>query len=300
MLPTFIVIGAQKAGTSSLWEYLNEHPDVFVTLDKEPKFFVKERGWERGLLWYEGLFDTAGAAKARGEFSTDYTCFPIYSGVPARMASLVPDVKLIYLMRNPLERMRSAYAYGLWQGTETRTIGEALRVDARYHIQSQYALQIEQYADRFSPSQMLFVTSEDLRQQRRETMSRIFSFIGVDPTFVPANLVEDFNTAQGRTRPRPWARHLGDAIIKTHLDEHMPSSLESVIGRIGNHALARTDIHPSDVEVPDDLADALVRYLRHDLASLRNFMGPSFDCWGLSEPTALRSPSLQQESQLGT
>lgn len=298
MLPTFIVIGAQKAGTSSLWQYLNDHPEVFVTIDKEPKFFVKERAWERGLPWYEGLFDNAGTAKARGEFSTDYTCFPIYSGVPARMALIVPDVKLIYILRNPLERMRSAYAYGLWQGTETRRIEEALLVDSRYHIQSQYALQIEQYAEYFSPSQMLLVTSENLRLQRRETMSRIFSFIGVDPTFVPANLIEDFNTAQGRTRPRAWARLLGDAIIRTHLDEHMPSSMESVIGRIGNHALARSNICPTDVEVPDDLADSLVRYLRNDLESLRNWMGPSFDCWGLSEPTAPSSPYQQQESQL--
>ncbi len=296
MLPTFIVIGAQKAGTSSLWEYLNDHPEVFVTLDKEPKFFVKERAWGRGLPWYEGLFDKAGAAKARGEFSTDYSCFPIYSGVPARMASLIPDVKLIYLMRNPLERMRSAYAYGLWAGSEARPIEEALLVDSRYHIQSQYALQIEQYAEYFPPSQMLFVTSEDLRQQRRETMSRIFSFIGVDPTFVPANLIEDFNTAQGRTRPRPWARLLGDAIIRTHLDEHMPPSVESVIGRIGNHALARSDISPTDVAVPDDLASSLVRYLRNDLESLRNWMGPSFDCWGLSESPDRSSPDQQQES----
>ncbi|MDE3085339.1 MAG: sulfotransferase domain-containing protein [Acidobacteriota bacterium] len=111
MLPTFIVIGARKSGTSSLWEYLKGHPGIFVPEEeKEPKFFVEERGWGAGLEWYEGLFAGAREDQARGELSTDYTAFPLYTGVPARMKALLPDVRLVYVMRDPIEHLRSAYA----------------------------------------------------------------------------------------------------------------------------------------------------------------------------------------------
>src|SRR5437016_1007207 len=108
-MPSFIVIGAQKAGTTSLDSYLRTHPQVAMSSVKETNFFVEERAWGKGRRWYEGLFDAAGTATAVGEASPTYSMFPLFAGVPERMARLLPEARLIYLVRDPIERIRSAY-----------------------------------------------------------------------------------------------------------------------------------------------------------------------------------------------
>ena len=281
MLPTFIVIGARKSGTSSLWRYMQGHPQVYVPeYEKEPKYFVEERGWSLGQAWYEGLFAGAGDALARGEFSTDYTVFPLYAGVPARIKALIPDVRLIYIMRDPIEHLRSAYSYSLWDGWESRPIRDALLLDARYVYECRYALQIEQYLDHFPRSQLLLLTSEELRSNRQETMRRIFSFVGVDPEVTPSNLKEEHNVSEGRRVPRQWARTVGNVLIRSGLDRRLPRSLE----RVNRGPLFARQVRPEELVIDDDLRARLVAYLRSDLEALRGIMGPSFDCWGLLGP----------------
>jgi len=277
VLPTFIVIGARKSGTSSMWRYMATHPEVFVpTEEKEPKYFVEERGWPLGQQWYESLFAEAGDAKARGEFSTDYTAFPLYAGVPKRMAALLPDVRLIYVMRNPIDHMRSAYSYSLTIGTEARPIREALLTDARYMYECEYALQIDQYLDHFPLDQLLLLTAEDLRFDRQETLRRIFSFIGVDPGWVPPNLDEEYNRSEP-TAPRPWARRAGDILIRTGLGERLPARVQAV----GLSRWGLREVQPDELVIDEDLKARLVAYLKRDLEALRQWMDTSFDAWGL-------------------
>lgn len=281
MLPTFIVIGARKSGTSSLWRYMASHPEVFVPdEEKEPKFFVEERGWTLGREWYEGLFAGADGALARGEFSTDYTVFPLYAGVPERMAALVPEAKLIYVMRDPLEHMRSAYEYSLWLGTEARPIREALLLDSRYLYECSYGLQIAQYLTFFPLSQMLLLTAEDLRTHRTDTLRRIFSFIGVDAEWIPPNLDEEFNSASGRTAPRPWARKAGDVMIRSRVAERIPVRISARLEDASKGPMFRRPILSAEVTIDDDLRQRLVSFLRRDLEQLHQWMGLSFHCWG--------------------
>lgn len=282
MLPTFIVIGARKSGTSSLWRYMAGHPDVFVPEhEKEPKYFVEERGWPRGQAWYESLFAAAGAEQARGEFSTDYTVFPLYAGVPARMKELLPDVRLLYVMRNPLDHLRSAYRYSRWEGWETRPIREALLLDARYLYECQYALQIEQYLEFFPRSQMLLLTSEDLRARRQETLRSIFEFVGVDPGWVPPNIDEEFNRSEGRLVPRPWARKVGSVLMRPRVASRMPVSAAELIERVNRGPLFAQELTDDDLAMDDDLRARVVGFLRPDLERLTAIMGPSFACWDL-------------------
>ena len=101
MLPNLVVIGAERCGTSSLHRYLGSHPQVFMSRKKELNFFVAEREWRRGRRWYERQFPTD--APVRGESSPAYTAYPVFSGVPARLAALVPDAKLL-IERNSARR----------------------------------------------------------------------------------------------------------------------------------------------------------------------------------------------------
>src|SRR5207244_8421308 len=84
MLPTFLVIGAMKSGTTSLYRYLQAHPDVFMSEQKELNYFTQgaNQNWEKGLAWYQAQFEQAGKARAVGEASTNYTKYPQFQGVP--------------------------------------------------------------------------------------------------------------------------------------------------------------------------------------------------------------------------
>jgi hypothetical protein len=102
-LPTFIVIGAMKAGTTSLYHYLREHPQIFMPKAKELDFFAVETTWRRGIDWYAEQFAGAGGDEiARGEASTAYSKYPHYPNVPERIARAIPGCQLIYVVRLPL------------------------------------------------------------------------------------------------------------------------------------------------------------------------------------------------------
>src|SRR3954469_1261824 len=96
-----------KAGTTTISGTLTAHSDVFMCTPKEPQFFTTR--WNRGLSWYESLFASAGDAHARGDGSTSYTDFPRKPEAAGRMAATVPDLKLVYVVRDPIARMRSHY-----------------------------------------------------------------------------------------------------------------------------------------------------------------------------------------------
>src|SRR5918992_682833 len=129
MLPNLIVIGAQKCGTSALHHYLHLHPDICMSAQKELNFFVESKNWSKGLAWYESNFrGKDGKAKIYGEASPDYTGYPAAPGVPARMHSIVPDAKLILMVRHPVDRIISQYIHLRGSGVETRSLSEALKV----------------------------------------------------------------------------------------------------------------------------------------------------------------------------
>jgi hypothetical protein len=137
LLPNILVIGAAKSGTTSLAPYLPGHPQAYMPRF-EPHYFTAERRWKLGQAWYENLFKEAGSAVAVAEKSASYSRYPLYQGVPDRIAALVPDIRIVYLVRHPLQRMRSEYLHRLLNGKESRSL-----VDT-----SRYALQSDRYQAR--------------------------------------------------------------------------------------------------------------------------------------------------------
>ncbi|MFC1759697.1 sulfotransferase domain-containing protein, partial [Planctomycetota bacterium] len=108
-LPNFMIIGASKCGTTSLWEYLNRHPDVFWANPKEPMYFNWELKRPREIEWYASLFADAADKQAIGEATTSYTYAPHTAKVPQRIHQLLPDCKLVYILRPPVARTYSHY-----------------------------------------------------------------------------------------------------------------------------------------------------------------------------------------------
>src|ERR1044072_1104526 len=138
------MIGAYKAGTTSLYHYLRAHPQVFMTEAKET-FYFTDRAYHQGRDWYEAQCEGAGDALARGEASTAYSAWPFFEHVPERAHALVPDAQLIYVLRHPIERLLSQYRFDARMWWDKRPIDEAVLDETRYVSRSCYAMQIEQW-----------------------------------------------------------------------------------------------------------------------------------------------------------
>ncbi|MBI5396090.1 MAG: sulfotransferase [Verrucomicrobia bacterium] len=183
-LPNLIIIGAQKCGTTSLHFYLGLHPEIFMSRRKEMDFFSDDRNWEKGAGWYARHFD--GRYRWRGEASPFYTTYPRMPDCPRRMHSLIPDARLIYMVRDPLERIVSHYIHNLDAGIERREFAEAVRQDPFYCDVSRYGLQLGRYLEFYPRDRILVATAERLLTDRAAVLESIFRFLGVDAGFASA------------------------------------------------------------------------------------------------------------------
>jgi len=210
-LPNFLVVGAAKSGTTSLYAYLAQHPDVYLCPVKEPCFFsdgnprLVRTNWE-----YEALFDTRTSEKAVGEASASYLYDP---EAPKKINALINGVKIIIILRNPINRAYSQWGQIFYQlGYEKLSFEEALLVeDTRislgkfnedspfyygfYHYfhMGLYYEQVKRYFDTFNRERVQIHIFEEFIKDPEKTCKEIFSFIGVDPGFIP--LIEKHNMA---------------------------------------------------------------------------------------------------------
>jgi hypothetical protein len=274
VLPTFVVIGSMKGGTTSLAEYLGAHPEVFMATPKELDFFSNY--WDCGPELYERCFEDAGAAKARGEASPRYSRAPKYPDVPSRMASLNPDLRLIYMLREPIARIRSMYAHWFDEGHEDRPLDVAVRDRPEYVDSARYAYQIELYLEHFDRSQLLVLDSNRLRTHRVETLREVFAFIGVDPDVRLANVDEEFNVSSERTHEVAAGRAVRNAMETLHLRRLVPRSVRARVRR----AVVERPNRPPDTMMSPELEAEIRGALQPDLERLRTIVGPDFDLWG--------------------
>lgn len=178
-LPDFLVIGAVKCGTTSLASYLGAHESIFMASPKELRFFSHD--WDRGLAWYSSKFENARSDALVGEASPQYTQAPLLRDVPDRVASVVPNARLVYMVRDPLDQMRSFYRHRRYKGSEMApTLDIALTESPLYLAVASYGFQASLYLERFAPEQLLIVDNADLSAKRSETVNRILSFLGID------------------------------------------------------------------------------------------------------------------------
>jgi hypothetical protein len=277
-LPTFLIIGAMKAGTTSLYHYLRTHPQVFMPDEKEVMFFDPRHHWDRGVEWYAEQFAAAPPqAIALGEASTSYTKYPVVRGVPERITSVLPDVRLIYVLRHPVERMRSHYLYLLSRGKERRPIEQAFSEDPAYLDTSRYAMQLERYLPHIPLDRFLFVDSRELAGDRADTLRRVYAFIGVDPDWVsPVIDREFFRSSERRMKPRATERLRAAPRIRA-LARRVPAPLRMLARRL---PAERVDVDRA--RIPDGLRRELEATLAEDVRRLRGHLGPGFDGWGLA------------------
>lgn len=279
-LPNFLVIGAMKAGTTSLSNYLGSHPQVFMTAPKEIEFFSRDDHWERGLQWYARHFDAGRACSARGEASTGYTMSHLFPAAPQRIASTLPEARLVYMVRDPIERIRSHYEHAVLLAGETRSIAEAVLSDPSYIETSSYGRQVERYLALFERSQLLVVDADSLRAERAPTMRRIYSFVGVDATWRSPILDQEFYVTDARTPMRPSLQAASRLAPVRALSRHVPSGIKRKLLRVGAVSPRQRRQGGQRARVPDHLRDELRRRLEVDVRQFRELTGAEVSHWG--------------------
>lgn len=283
-LPNFLLIGAMKAGTTSLYHYLQAHPQVATPKYKAPEFFVEESNWHRGIDWYRKQFGSVGPeVLAIGEASNVYTKYPRFKGIPQRIATHIPEVRLIYSVRDPIARIRSHYQTRVAEGTERAPFEEAVFANHIYIDYSRYALQIEQYLEYFPLEQLLIIKAEDLRDDRHTTIRRVYEFLGIDADFVPAELDRNFYQTKHRAVHSPiplWLRkglkkYLPASKRFKELENNIFGKLSRLRRKEGNPGLAKV------FTIPSGAKERLRHQLQGDVQRLRSYIGPDFDGWNI-------------------
>jgi len=212
MLPTFIICGAQKGGTTALYDYLKEHPDICIPPKKELHYF--DLNYYRGVKWYEKQFKGCkkNEINAIGEASPFYMYL---EEVPERIHALLPDVKLIFILRNPIDRAYSHYWHEVKLGYEYLSFEKAIEKEEErlakgdlfskqhysYKDRGKYVIQLKRYRKYFPREQMLILVNEELRENPQYTMKKIFGFLGVDVSFTSSNWYTQHHKGK---QPRIW------------------------------------------------------------------------------------------------
>jgi hypothetical protein len=272
-LPTFLIVSAPKSGTTALAAYLAEHPQVFVSAEKELHFFDDK--YERGLDWYRSNFAGAGDAKAVGEATPTYY---MEARTLERMAEVVPNARLVALLRNPIEAAWSNYWMQRSLGFERRSFEDALRderEDRRYEHRSvryvaagRYAERLQRMCERYPREALLVKLFEDLRDAPEATFAEVCRHVGVDDTYSVPSLGAVVNPSTKLRSER--LRHL---MLKYRAWKRLPFGLAMAIDRLNRYEAkypkmdARTRTALADLyRAPNE---ELGRWLGRDLSGWR-------------------------------
>lgn len=276
-LPTFLVIGAAKCGTTSLHRYLDLHPEIGMSRAKEPHYFSGTRRWARGEASYASLFD--GSFRVRGESSVGYTVAPHRSGVPERIKTSLPDVALVYAIRDPVARFVSEYVHRVSDGLEHRTLDEAAFAaeGSRAGDRGRYFYQIEQYLEYFEADRLHVLTSERLATRRRETLSSLFAFLDVDSEFWEPRferVLHESRHFRRKGRVGTLLRRLGNSRAAAIVPADTRRRIGNILYRPFSRPIERPVLGPRAL---DHLSD----YYREDVAALRRFLDDPLDDWSV-------------------
>lgn len=287
MLPNFFVIGANKAGTTSLYSYLDEHPEVFMSRVKEPSFWALDgkvaegRRSTRRMVTdraaYEALFAGATDETAVGEASTVY--LPS-ARAAERIHAEIPHARFIAVLRDPSERAYSAYGMHVANGDEPLTdFAAAIEADLagdtwRYYVSmGRYAPGLTRWIERFGREQVKVFLYEDLCSDPAGLVRDVYTFLGVDADFSPQLSVRQNVTALPKSRS--LSRFVrSSSTAKTLLKRALPASARSGLKQRATE-WNRTRPGP----MPPEVRARLVGVYAEDIAQTEELIGRDLSAW---------------------
>lgn len=229
MKVNFMVIGAARSATTSICKILDSHPDICFSSVKEPQFF-SNNDWRNNLNGYHKLFKRNNAL-LYGEGSTNYTKHPWFNNhIPRDIHEYNPDMKFIYVIRNPIDRILSHYKFALERGYTNSTISEAIKNNSIYIDTSKYMSQIKPYLEQFGRDQIQIIVFDDFKNNPQLVIDSICTFLKITPLNINSNQTHFNQTQKGYIglkkydHPKTFLgllgkwKHIIQRKLKTHSD----------------------------------------------------------------------------------
>jgi hypothetical protein len=292
-MPNLFIIGAAKAGTTALYDYLTQHPQVFLSRVKEPMFFSRDEIFARGLDWYEdAYFEGAEDYPVRAEATPHYLYWS--EKVAPRIKEVYGErsVRFIVSFRDPVSRAYSWYWNMVREGREDLDFDEALQVEERrlkqnryelyqlgsmvygYSAGSRYASLLQPYLELFSPENFFFVFQDDLKSRANETCEEIFEFLGIESS-IKINASNSNPAAMPRSRllhKTLRQRSLFKGFVKPFIPPRVRRPLKSKMMQVN---LKETPYVPLDPQ----LAHELRLSYRIEIEKLEKITGRELPSW---------------------
>ncbi len=258
-----IIIGAMRSGTTSLFRHLGSHPAVLPCRVKEPKFFSDDKKWAYGFDWYRSLWDLRDSDhRIALEATTDYTKHPAISSPARRIAEAPGEFRLIYILRNPLDRIESHHTHAYARGWTEQPLEDGV---VEHHVDvSRYAMQLDRYLEHFDREAILLLDFEELERDPLTLMRRVCGFLEINPAHPFRELDRAHDTLQEARAPRSRLARLA---ARLGLRRLRPPRFSAPVAQ-------RFQLSPEQRAV-------VLGELRDDLRRLRDEHGFDISGWGL-------------------
>ena len=277
-----MLIGAAKSATTSLHGILQGHPSIYMTNPKEPCFFSDPQIRERGLDWYLSLYAGASEDQVVGEGSTTYSRFPYaehpYTRNPwPEIAELFPDIKFVYMVRDPVDRAYSHYTHHMRRGV-TMTFEEAIERNPIYLDCSRYRSQVEQVLNFFSPEQIEIFEFKEFNTERSATTLRILEYLGAKDVSVDGVQLDYQLSKKG-------SHHLARLIVNgvpgsAVLKNAIPAGARSWMMRIAEHVLKPVlDSRVTPPPMEEGTRERLQDLFQNDIEYVESQLGRDLEHW---------------------
>ena len=270
--PNFLIPGAGLSGTTTLYDYLKQHPEIFLSDPKEPNFFSNY--YELGEKWYLQNFKSTNPYSAVGEASTQYF---VSKFAPKRIHAFNPKFKFIFILRNPIERAFSSYKYDIQFLGESRTFEEIITKNAKYITDGMYYTHISRFLKYFSKKMMFFIIFEKFVKDEFKYLKKLCEFLNVDPKF---QFDSDFIDKNPSRMPiSTGLQKINNRFFNSHPSENiflraLKFNLRININRI-NHMHNRRDF-PKMKEITRRY---LINYYKNETLNLEDLINKDLSNW---------------------
>lgn len=274
MLVDFMIIGAQKCGTTTLAEQLGTHPQICFCQTKEPCYFNQATDWRAGLAAYHSLYKPL-PGQLCGEASTTYTFLPEWAETHKRLFEYNPQLKLLYIMRHPVERVISNYAHRLVRSTVHATPAQAVFADPVYLNRSRYGVQLRPYFQLFGREQMKLLVFEEYITDPVTHLQEIADFLGIqrDGFADKIGQTRTANKSVGEYYLNPTAEKLKQNGLLQLATKPLPPTLRQLAKRyLGKRLEEKPTFEP-------ELKQMIWRFLEDDVALVEELLGRRLINW---------------------
>ena len=277
-LPDFIIIGAMKSATTTLQEQLARQPGIFMCDPKEPNFFSDDEQYRKGLAWYAALFSVAPAGALLGEASTHYTKLPTHPRSVARLRERLPNVRLVYVMRHPVDRLVSHFIHEWRMGSIDCGIDAAVARHTEMIAYGQYAMQLHPFFDAYGREAVLPVFFDRLIREPQAELERVCRFIGYQGAPRWVHDLKPANVSSEMLRRFPLYRLVVDSAPATRLRRALiPQGWRDWVK-------TRLTMRQRPV-LSRDVRTALEAEFDRDLARLGEWLGKPLSCKDFKQAT---------------